>query len=213
MSVSNQKLLLIGATGATGRHALHQALDAGHEVTALVRDPARLPVDHPRLRVIVGDITDAEVARQAVAGQDAVLCYLGAPASNRDEVRTHGTAALVEAMRAEGVSRLVCLSSHGVAETLAELPWFLRRVVVPLHLGRVFADHEGQEEVVRASDLDWTLVRPPHLTNGPRTGRYRHGVGPEVIGGMKISRADVAEFTLAQLGSDAYVGRAPAVSY
>lgn len=211
MQVQPTKLLIIGATRGVGHQLVQQALEAGHEVSVLVRDPARLQVRHPRLHVHTGDATRLEDVRRAVRDQDGVLSALGAPATSREAVRERGARALAEAMATEGVRRLVMLSSHGVGETFAELPWFMRWLVVPLYLKRAFADHHGQEEVIRDTDLDWTLVRPPHLRDGPGTGAYVHGFGAAVVERMKIARADVAAFMLAQLGDDTYLRQAPAV--
>lgn len=212
MAHPTQKLIVFGATGGTGRAVVSQALAAGHHVTAFVRSPDKLGLTHPQLRVRVGDASDHDAVVAAVAGQDAVLCCLGAPPSSRDQIRARGTSVIVAAMQEAGVERLVCLSSHGVAETRQELPWVMRWLVVPLYLHRVFADHEAQEAIVHRSALDWTLVRPPHLHDGPRA-EVQHGpqFDPATMR-MKIAREDVAGFMLQQAVSGAHTRETVVVS-
>ncbi len=208
------KLLIFGATGGTGGELVKLSLDAGHLVSAYVRDPVRMSAfEDPRLRVLVGDVLDSGTVKKAVEGQDAVLSAIGA-AAGRSSVREEGTRNIVEAMQETGVKRLISLSSLGVGDSKSNLPFFTRYVVVAVFLRHAFADHARQEAVVRQSSLDWTLVRPPHLKDGPRTGVYRHGFSStdRSIQGW-ISRADVAAFMLSQLDDDRYLGKAPGVSY
>jgi uncharacterized protein YbjT (DUF2867 family) len=208
------KILVLGATGGTGRELVKQALDAGHAVTAFVRDPAGMQgVQHGNLSVIAGDVMDATDVGEAVAGHEAVLFAVGA-GPRRTNVREQGTRNVVEAMKTNGVQRLVCLSSMGVGDSKANLPWFTKHVIVGIYLRHAFADHERQEAVVRQSGLDWTLVRPPHLKEGPHTGVYQHGfaVTYRDIEGW-ITRSDVADFMLKQLGDDRYVKASPGLSY
>lgn len=199
-------ILLFGATGGTGRHLLTAALEAGHHVTALVRHADRVGVRHERLRVVVGDATDASWVDALVAGKDAVLSALGAPAVRRTRVREEATREQVAAMTRHGVRRLISLSSHGVGDSASTLPWLMRWVVVPFYLRGVFADHDAQEALVRASDLDWTLVRPTHLSDGPATGAYHVGFHELPRGSrVAVSRADVAAFMLGQLEDRTYL--------
>ncbi|MEM7151833.1 MAG: NAD(P)H-binding protein [Myxococcota bacterium] len=211
---SKPHLAVFGATRGIGRHVVDFALQSGHRVTALARDPTALELGDDRLRVVGGDATDADAVARAVAGADAVVCALGAPARNRDRVRARGTENIIAAMARQGVQRLLCVSVLGAAETRGDLPWFLRYLFFPLYLRQAVADHEAQERLIAASSLRWTIVRPPHLTDGPRTDEFQHGEGSG--GGawtLKISRADVAGFMLDQLGRDDYVGRRVGVSY
>lgn len=208
-----RRLALFGATGGTGRHLLEQALAAGWEVTVLARDPSRLDLSHPALTVETGDVLDAEAVRRVVDGAELVGSCLGAPPSSKARIRERGTRVLVDVMEDLGVERLVSLSSHGVGDSQAELPWFMRWLVLPLYLRGVFDDHAAQEEVVRASSLCWTLVRPPHLTDAPGTGAPRHGT--ELIPSgrtMKIPRADVAAFMLQALSEESYVRQTPVIT-
>lgn len=208
------KLIIFGPTGGTGRELVKQALEGGHSITAYARNPAKIDdIKHPNLKVVRGDVLDPSAVESAIAGQEAVFSTIGAGAK-ATTLREVGTRNIVEAMRKNGVQRLICQSSLGVGDSRTNLPFFTRYVVVALFLRHAFADHERQEAVVKQSSLDWTLVRPPHLRNGPRTGRYRHGF-PTTEREIKgwISRADVADFMLKQIVDDRYVHKTPGVSY
>jgi putative NADH-flavin reductase len=208
------KLLVFGSTGGTGRELLIQALNQDHSVTAYARDPAKIEdIQHSRLTVVRGDVLDAATVKSAVAGHEGILVAIGA-GPKRTTLREEGTRNIVEAMQSTGVKRLICLSSLGVGDSRTNLPFFTSYVVVGIFLRHAFADHERQEAVVGRSSLGWTIVRPPHLKDGPRTRAYRHGFSTtdKRIKGW-ISRADVADFMLKQLVDDTYLHRAPGVSY
>jgi uncharacterized protein YbjT (DUF2867 family) len=205
-------ILIVGATGSVGRELVKQALAEGHMVTALVRDPSKLQLDHPGLRLAVGNALIPASIEQAMPGQDAVLCALGA--GGKGGVRAAGTRILIEVMRKCGVRRLICLSSLGVAESRANLNFFWRYIMFGLLLRRAYNDHMAQERIIRNSDLDWTIIRPGAYTDGDSTGEYRHGF-PATSRDLKlkIARADVAEFMLNQLGNNSYLRMAPGISY
>ncbi len=208
------RLVVVGSTGGTGRELLKRALEQGHEVVAYARDPTKLnDLKHPHLEVIRGDVLDSVGVESAVVGKQAVLCTIGAGAK-RTTLREEGTRNIVEAMVRAGVKRLICQSSLGVGDSRANLSFFTKHIIVSVFLRHAFADHERQEAVVKQSSLDWTIVRPPHLTVGPRTGTYRHGfpVTDKHIS-AKISRADVADFMLKQLTDNMYIRQTPGVSY
>jgi uncharacterized protein YbjT (DUF2867 family) len=158
-------LLVIGATGGTGRELLKQSLDRGHVVTAFARDPARLgDIEHSNLRMVSGDVLDPAAVESAVSGQDAVLVCIGAGAQ-RSTIREDGTRNVIAAMDNADVKRLLCLSSLGVDDSRSNLPLFTRYIIVGVFLRHAFADHERQEALVRQSTLDWTIARP---LQGPR---------------------------------------------
>jgi putative NADH-flavin reductase len=194
-------VLVLGATGRTGRELLAQGVERGHVMTALVRDPDKLAVEHEPLRVVTGGATDAAALDEALKDQDAVICALGptSPAAlvSCDLMRAT-TRAIVPVMKRRGVDRLVMLSALGVGASAPYAPALLRIAFRTL-LGTVGRDKAAAEEHLRASDVDWTLVYPPSLTNGPRTGTYRAVEALDLGGLPKISRADVADFMLAQL--------------
>jgi putative NADH-flavin reductase len=202
------KIIVFGATGKTGRQVVQQALDAGHDVTAFVRDPARLQLDDPRLRVAAGQVTVGQAAvTAAVDGHDAVISALGSSQTLRGMrspmIMSQATPVIIQAMTETGVDRLVFLSSLGVGDSYAQAPPVLK-LIYKLFLGPVYADKAAGERLLRDSSLNWTLVYPVLLTNGPHTGSYRSGESLELTGMPRISRADVADFMVSQLSSPAY---------
>lgn len=206
------KLTVLGATGGTGQEVVRQALDAGHEVTAAVRNPARLATTHARLEVVpVPDVTDAAALRPVVAGRDAVLSALGTTNKGAGVVAPAVRAAL-QAMGAVGVRRLLAVSAVPVGPVPPGESFLYRAVlhrVVSRAFREVYRDLAEMERAVEASEgVDWTVVRPPRLLDGPGTGRYRRVVGGNVRGGRTIARADLAHAMLAMV-ADADTFRAP----
>ncbi|PJJ60230.1 NAD(P)-dependent oxidoreductase [Hymenobacter chitinivorans] len=207
-------LLIFGATGGTGRQLVAQALDAGHHVTAFARTPAKLAITHPRLRTVQGDVLDYEAVLAAMPGHEAVLSALGAPATQKGAVRSVGTRHILQAMEASQVSRFICLTTLGMGDSRAALPFSYKYFIVPLFLRQAFADSEVQESYIQRSPLAWTIARPATLTDGVRTGTYRHGFPASASGlKIKISRADVADFMLGQLQEPTYLRQAASLSY
>lgn len=194
------KLAIFGATGATGHHLVQQALQAGHHVAALIRTPGTLPFEHERLRAVVGTFDHPLALRQTVRGADAVISVVGVRKGAPATACADGMAAILTAMRAEDVRRLIALSAYGAGDS-ATASWLVR--FVRLVIAAKMRDKDQMEALVRASDTAWTLVRPPALTNGAATGRYRAGVAfkPGVTG--RLSRANLAAFMLREaLGAD-----------
>lgn len=214
MPTRNASFALLGATRGIGRAVLDLALERGHRVRALVRPDSTLDALHPNLTLVPGDATNPRDVATALAGTEALLSTIGAPARSKHQVRTRAAEACVEAMRVTGVRRLIAVSVYGTGETREHLPFFTRALVFPLFLRRVIADHETQEAAIERSGLDWTLVRPPYLTEGPPTGDYAIDFGAQVSGlTWKISRADVAHAMLGALEQRAYVRSAVGLSY
>lgn len=204
------KLTVIAATGGVGEQVLEQALAAGHEVTAVARNPGRLPVTPAR--VVAADLAaaDLSVLLGAVAGADAVLSGLGPRSKAEAGVAWRGTRAMTQVMDAAGVRRIVVVSAAPVGTVASpDRPhpprrgpgdgFVLGNVAYPIlraAFGGNYADLAQMEDVLRDSDLDWTSVRPVRLTSRPLTGRYRTAVGRTVRRGLFISRADVAHCML-----------------
>jgi putative NADH-flavin reductase len=200
------KIALFGATGGTGRQFLAQASAAGHEITAVVRDPTRLP-DRTGLSVVAADVMNPDAIGPLIAGQDAVVTTIGSRQARKPTtVQTDSTASILSAMRHNGIRRLVVVSNSGMITT-GDGP--VSRMVVKPIVGRLlrytFADMRRMEDLVRASELDWTIVRPPMLTDGRRTGAYRTAIDRNVRGGIRISRADLADSLLRCLAETALV--------
>ncbi len=207
-------LLVIGATGGTGREIVQQALAQGHKVTAFVRDPARLQIEHENLRVAQGDVMNYASVEAAMQGQDAVLCALGHKQFFRPtKILSEGTRHILHAMQVGKVPRIVVESSLGVCDAAGRLGLLATFLMVPLILPFYFWDRRRQERLVMHSEPDWIIVRPSVLTNGRRRGEYQHGNVGSYILPTRISRADVASFMLRQLHSDTYLGGAPGICY
>jgi len=207
------RILIVGATGGTGRRLVAQALERGFVVTALVRDPSRLPVEHPRLTVLRGDVLDGGSVEVAMRGQEAVLCALGHKRFfGLTRILSEGTRNILRAMEAHGVRRLVCETTLGLGDSAGRMGLYYTLFVIPLILPFYFWDKTRQERLIAESQAEWVIVRPGVLTQGGPQGRFRHG--PRVgnfVSTVRISRADVADFMLNQLASDTYLRSATGV--
>ncbi len=202
------KIAVFGATGGTGERVVEQALDAGHQVTAVTRRPGGLAA-HDRLRVIVGSLDELAVVQNAVQGQDGVISALGSDRRGVTTVCTDAVRLVLQPMRDHGVHRLAVVSAYGAAEThdrsrYSTLLWAMK--------AGSMRDKETMEALVRGSGLSWTIVRPTALTNGPRTGSYRTGTDLSIGLRSRIARADVADFLLRETASPAFTGLAPTIT-
>ena len=183
-------------------------------MTAFVRDPVKLAIQHPLLQVFQGDIRRVDTIRAAIAGHEAVLSALGIRSLRPNTLLSDAAQEIVRAMEAHAVRRLLWESSLGVGETGGRLGPLYNWLLIPLLLRHVFADKERQEQILRSSSVDWTIVQPASLTNGPRTGTYR--VGQRACAGRlfpRISRADVAHFMLEELTTRAHVRQTVAICH
>jgi putative NADH-flavin reductase len=210
------RVVIVGATGGTGRQLVAQALERGNVVTALVRDPGRLTVEHPQLQVIKGDVLDYATVEKAVSGQDAVISALGHKRFwYPTRILSEGTRNVLRAMETHGVRRLVCETSLGIADSVGRLGLYYTLFVIPIILPFYFWDKTRQERLIAATKkVEWVIVRPGVLTNADRRGAYRHGrsVG-SFVWTVRISRADVADFMLNQVTDDSYLGTAVGVCW
>ncbi len=206
------KLVIFGATGSIGRQIVNQALSQGHTVTAFAREASKVGIEHPSLRIALGDVMDPVSVENAIQDHDAVLCSIGA--GRKGNVRAEGTHNIIIAMEKLGIRRLICQSSLGVGDSRGNLDAFWKYIMFGLLLRPAYADHIRQEEHVRQSNLDWTIVRPGAFIDGERTCQYKHGF-PETDKTLKlkISRKDVADFMLRQLFDTEYLCRSPGLSY
>ena len=208
------KLTVIAATGGIGRQVLEQAVAAGHDVTAVVRNPQNLP--STQARVVAADLATADphVLQPAVEGADAVLSALGARSKAEAGVAWRGTQTVTRAMHAAGVRRIVVVSAAPVGTVASSIRpdpprhdpgdgFVMRNLAYPIlraAFREMYADLARMEDVLRESGLDWTVVRPVRLTGKPVTGRYRTAFGQNVRHGLFISRADVANYMLRVIG-------------
>jgi len=210
------KLLILGATGGTGKKLVKQALEQGHIVTAFARNPTDVTKKHDSLSVIHGNILDYISIQRAVKGQDAVISALGIRTLMKNTIISDGTKNIINAMEKYGVKRFVCLSSIGVGDSKLQqqqLGLLYNIVMIPLLLKNMFQDKEVQEAYIKESNLDWTIIRPAILTNGKRTGRAKRFGHDDTTIKAKISRADVADFMLKQLSDKANIHKTISLSY
>jgi uncharacterized protein YbjT (DUF2867 family) len=207
------KIIVFGATGNVGRLAVARMLKEGHAVTAFARRPGKIGIEHPNLTLHAGDAMDAEAVAGAVKGHDAVVITIGAGMSRSSLIRSQGTMNVIQAMHRHGVRRLICQSTLGAHESWENLNFFWKRIMFGLLLRPVFLDHELQEKLVRASGLDWTIVRPSAFADGPATGTFKENFGPEEHRlKLTIPREDIAAFLTRQIGDATYLRRAVAIS-
>lgn len=201
------RLTVFGATGGTGSHLVEQALRRGHEVTAVVRGTPELPA-HSNLRVITADVMDPAAIEDAVTGADAVLDAIGAREKGPTTVVTAAATAIAKAMDAAGATRLVMISNSAGTPGPGDEP-FTRFVVKPLILRPLLrhslADMARAESVVRGTNLDWTIVRAPQLTDNAPKGHYRTAIDRNVTFGIRITRADLARCMLDLLAAPSAV--------
>jgi len=208
------RILVVGATGGTGREVVLQALAAGHDVTAFARTATRLPIEHPKLRAVDGALPqDAALLSNTMVGQDVVISTLGRGRSFASHhLIEQSVPAVLTAMRAHGVRRVIFTSAIGVGDAVRDIP-FLPAIFARTLLRGIYADKIVGERIVRESGLEWTIVQPAGLTNGARTGRYRAAERLPLSGLPTISRADVAHFLLAQVEDRSNVGKTLVLAY
>ncbi|MEI9422088.1 SDR family oxidoreductase [Mesorhizobium sp. Cs1299R1N1] len=208
------KILVLGATGATGRLIVAKALAEGHDVVALVRSKAKAG-DLAGAELIEGDARDAAALTRAIAGCDAVVSSLGTAISPFREVTLLSTAtrALVGVMDRQNIRRLVCITGLGAGDSRGHGGFFFDRLFLPLMLRKVYEDKDRQEDAIRASTLDWTIVRPMVLNDKPARGRIKALTDLSGVHGGTISRADVADFVVQQLTADTWLRKSPLISW
>ena len=207
------KLVIFGATGGTGKHLVRKALDAGHLVTAYVRNPDKLDVAHENLTVVKGEITDQDAVSAAIAGADAVLSGLGATRGGSPHVMLPAATSVVAGMKEHGVKRVIWATGAGVPSE-HDQPTFMNKFIgflLKLTAGKVLEDSLAGVDVIKNSGLDWVIARGPMLTDEPGSGQFRVGyVNAEM--GRTLSRENFAEGMLQQLDSDAWLHKMPAFS-
>lgn len=208
------KILVLGATGATGRLIANECLAKQHAVVALVRSKARA-ADLGRAELVEGDARDADALAGAVTGCDAVISSLGTAMSPFREVSmlSAATRSLVTVMAKQSIRRLVCITGIGAGDSRGHGGFFYDRLFLPLMLRKVYEDKDRQEDVIRASTLDWIIVRPTMLNDKPASGHIRALTNLSGVHGGTIARADVADFVVQQLSADTWLRKAPLITW
>lgn len=208
-------ILLIGGTGGTGQEIAREAVAKGHHVTALVRSEAKARPLLAGAELVEGDARDQAVVTRALAGCDAVISALGTRKPTfvkKVTVMSEATQVLVAAMKERGVRRLVCITGLGAGDSAGHGGFVYDRLIKPGILRTIYHDKDRQEAVIRASGLDWVIVRPTVLTDKPATGNVRATVDLSGVRGGQIPRADVAAFVVAQTTSDEWLHKTPLIT-
>lgn len=213
------KIIIIGASRGVGRQTVKAALAAGHSVTALARHPEALDIKHTHLHLEAGDALDAKTLEMAIAGHDAVICTLGLPTrlavgpplAKRSYVLSTGTQNIIAAMKANGVQRLICVTAIGAGDSVDQCTW-AAKIALRYCLKWLFQQKDKQEELIKASDLQWTIIRPTALTNGRARGPL---IGKHLRSGLltQVSRADVATSMIKMLSQTDTYRKALVLSY
>jgi uncharacterized protein YbjT (DUF2867 family) len=208
------KVLVLGATGGTGREIVREAGAQGHSVVALVRSKAKA-TDLAGAELVEGDVRDEQSLSRGLENCSGVISSLGTPVSPLREVTLLSTAtrALVTAMEHRNVRRLVCITGLGAGDSRGHGGFLFDNLFFPLLLRKVYADKDRQEDAVRASKLDWVLVRPVVLTDKPARGTVRAETDLSGIHGGTVARGDVAKFVVQQLTDDTWLRRAPLITW
>lgn len=207
------RVIIFGATGSVGSLAVKEALQEGHQVTAFARSPEKIKIRDENLTLISGDALSRDDVHGAVKGHDAVVVALGSGLSRSSRVRSQGTLNVITAMQAHNVRRLVCQSTLGTFETWGNLNFFWKYLMFGFLLRPVYLDHQLQEQLVRASGLDWTIVRPSAFIDGPESRSLKEDFSPQERNlSLKTSRHQVATFLTRQLQHSPYMHRAVSIS-
>jgi putative NADH-flavin reductase len=198
------QIVVLGANGGIGRQAVEMALTQGHCVTAILRTPATLTITHPHLTVVKGDILKPEAWEKYLENKDGIIAAIGTTSLNETTLYSQGARNLLNAMTKMGTARVFFISASGLDVNPSHT--LLIRLATKYILQRIFknmyADLNRMEKIVKESNLDWTILRPPRLTNAPFTGRYRFAINSSLKGGLSISRADVAAFMQSNITND-----------
>jgi len=203
------KIVIFGASGKTGTLITEQALAKGHHVIAFIRRPGSIIQHHPNLQVIVGNLNDESKLKEAIAGSDVCISALGGGSLTKHAPEViSGIDSIVTIMEQEQAGRLIYLSSIGAGESRNLMSPLVRFIIADIILRVALADHTLNEQRIEKSKLQWTIIRPGSLTNGPKTGNLKHGSNNTILkGSTKISRANVASFMLSLLEDSAYINK------
>ena len=202
------KIIVFGASRGSGRYVVDQALDSGLSVTAVLRNPATKYFAHPRLTIKSADACDLESLRRVLPGHDAIISTLGPAGLGKTDLYSATTRNFIGAMQETGIRRVISVSAIG-ADPDPDLPFHLRwlaRLIVRPILNNLWTDAARMEQIWATSDVDWTVIRPPRLTHGPLTGKYRTIVNARLHHPIKLSRADLADCILKQIDQRASFG-------
>jgi len=205
------RVLIVGASKGIGLETTRQALDAGHDVRALARSATAIAISNPSLEKMRGNAVKTEDVEAALVGMDVVIQTLGVGLGELFRpvhLFSDATRVLIAAMKRQDIKRLICVTGFGAGDSRASISC-LQRLPFQIVFGRAYDDKSLQEQLIKESELDWTIARPGVLTSGPRTGQYQILSEASQWRNGIISRADVAEFLVRQIGDQTYIHKAP----
>lgn len=194
-----KKIIVFGATGPTGREFVKQSMEEGHELTLIVRDLSSSNLNHPKIKVIKGDVLEYSSFENGMIGKDAVISCLGSGGKTKPTIiYSKGIENIISAMKASRIQRLTCISAMGLSVNgkMSFLGKILTKFVAQKLYKEPYKDMRLMEKILEKTILDWTIVRPPMLTNKAKTGIYRVGINEHLSRPLSISRADLASYML-----------------
>jgi putative NADH-flavin reductase len=191
-------IAVLGANGGIGRQTVEAALKAGHNVTAIVRTPGNLDLKHPNLQIVKGDVMKPDTLEEHLTNQDAVVSAIGKTSFKSTTLYSQGNKNIIDVMKKNGATRVFFISASGldVNPTHSLIVRFATKYILQKLLTNMYADLEVMESLVKKSDIKWTIMRPPKLTDKSATGNYRIAINEMLNNGLSISRADVAHFMI-----------------
>jgi putative NADH-flavin reductase len=210
-----KNIVVLGANGGTGRQCVEQGLKEGHNVTAILRNPAKLILSHPALTIVQGDVLKPGTLEKHLENKDAVISAIGLTSFKPTTLYSEGNKNLLDAMKKAGCNRVFFISASGleVNPTHSPIVKFATRFILQKLLKNMYADLERMEKIVKTNELNWTIMRPPRLTNNPVTGNYRYSINKFLEKGLSISRADLAHYMLNNLFNEAIYKTTVEVAY
>lgn len=205
----HQQIVVLGANGGIGNQAVVQALAAGHQVTAILRTPSNLTIQHPNLNIIQGDVMQARSLDEHLRGKDVIVSAIGKNSVKKTTLYSQGAKNLIEAMERTGIKCAFFISASGldVNPTHTLLVRLATKYILQVILRNMYADQRVMENIIKKSYIDWTIVRPPKLLDKPQTGTYRISTNSFLNNGLSISRADVAHFIIHNLNNEAIINK------
>ena len=207
-------ILIIGASRGIGRVLLEEALKEDHRLRVLARNPEKVTINDPRLSVVQGDVRDRESVLGAAQGQDLVCSCIGVPITfKKVDLFSIAAANLIVAVEANPGQKLIAVTGIGAGDSRGHGGFLYDKMFQPLLLSTIYADKDIEEQIIKASDVPWLIVRPAGLTNGPRTGTYRILTDLRGVTSKRISRRDVADFILGQAANPTQFGKTPLLTY
>ncbi len=208
------KITVIGASRGIGLALTKMALEHGHEVTALLRDPSKMSLTHPKLHIAIGDVRNQASIEAALVGQDAVCVCIGVPPSRQPmDTFSQGARNVLAALQKTPNAKLISVTGIGAGDSRGHGGFLYDKLIQPLLLKTIYEDKDREEAIIKASTAEWMIVRPGMLTNGEYTGKYRVLTDMTGVTAGKISRADVADFVLRQLSYPTHFKQTPLISY